>query len=105
MKKGDEVDTTKEVYTEEEAPKVQIQVLNGVEKAVPWAEVPEASRWFTEYGDHGTYKLRVPIVKVIIFSRDKEGKYVPPEEGWYVNYEEIGLNPKHFRHTLAGKAR
>lgn len=102
-KKGGEVDTTKDVYTEEEAPKVQIEVLNGVSREIPWAEVPERRRWFTEYGDHRTYKLRVPIVKVIIFSRDKEGRPVPPEQGWRVEYEEVGLNPKHRQHSYAGK--
>jgi hypothetical protein len=103
-RKGGEVDTTKDVYTEEEAPKVQVQVLNGVTKEVPWAEVPESERWFTEYIPGGGYKLRVPIARVIIISRDKDGKHVPPEQGYHVEFEEIGLNPKHWRHAYAGQA-
>lgn len=75
----DEVDTTKDVYTDDEAPKVQVQILNGETKEVPWAEVPEKERWFNHYNPDGSYKLHVPIVRVIISSHDKNGKPVPPE--------------------------
>ena len=103
-RKGGEVDTTKDVYTGEEAPKVQVQILNGVTKEVPWAEVPENKRWFNEYNPDGSYKVHVPIVRVIITSRDKNGKPVPQEQGYEVNYMQFGLNPKHSMHTYAGKA-
>jgi hypothetical protein len=102
-RKGGEVDTTKDVYTEDEAPKVQVQVLNGVTKEVPWAEVPENQQWVTEYDDLNKYKVRVPIVKVNIVSRDEKGNPVPPEQGHRVEYELITLNPKYFTHIYAGK--
>lgn len=38
------VDTTKHYYDDDEAPEYQIQIVNGEEKKVPWAEVPEAQR-------------------------------------------------------------
>ena len=102
--KGGAVDTTKAVYTDEEAPKVQVQVLNGVPKEVPWAEVPENERYVTEYDGPNRYKVRVPIIKVYIRSLDEKGHPVPPEQGYHVDYELITLNPKYFTHIYAGKA-
>jgi hypothetical protein len=77
-------DTTKEVYTDEEAPKVQVQVVRGVVKEVPWEQVPDAARWLFQLDEAGHYKYRVPIVRVEITG-----------EGCMTNVKRVGLNPKH----------
>ena len=98
------VDTTKDVYRDDEAPKVQVYVENGVTKEIPWAKVPEAGRWLFAMNEDGTYKFRVPIVREEMTSRDKEGRPVPPKQGWNVNGVVYGMNPKYFKHTYYGHA-
>lgn len=96
------VDTTKDVYTDNEAPKEQIRVVNGVEERIPWDRVPEGSRWVFQMDDRGGYKYRSPIVRFEVTSVDKEGGHVSPERGYRVRAVEHTLNPKYTRYTLAG---
>jgi hypothetical protein len=84
--KAGAMDTTKDVYTDEEAPKVQVRVVNGVETQVPWSQVPEAERWFVELDESGHYKRREPIVRVVISGH-----------GCNTNVQRIGVNPNHVR--------
>jgi hypothetical protein len=98
------MDTTKDVYRDDEAPKVQVYVENGVAEEVPWEKVPEASRWMFAKNEDGTYKFRVPIVREEITSLDKQGRPVPAKEGWEVNGVTYGLNPKYVKHTYYGHA-
>jgi hypothetical protein len=98
------VDTTKDIYRDDEAPKVQVYVENGVVEETPWEKVPEESRWLFAMNEDGTYKFRVPIVREEITSRDKQGRPVPAKQGWEVNGVTYGLNPKYFKHTYYGQA-
>lgn len=99
------VDTTKDVYGDDEAPAFQINVVNGAEERIPWDRVPEAQRWLVAWKQNSDeFEHRVPIVRVEISSRDREGRPVPPKDGYSVNVVEYGLNPKYFKHTYAGKA-
>lgn len=100
------VDTTKDYYDDDEAPEYQVRILNGHEERVPWAKVPEASRYLIEY-DPKTLKpkVRVPIVKWTCTSRDAQGRPVPMEEAYRFEYEEVGLNPKHHLHGSGGYYR
>jgi hypothetical protein len=88
-------DTTKEIYKDDEVPRVQVQVVNGLAEEIPWEKVPEASRWLFAMNDDGTYKFRVPIVRVEISSKDKEGRPVPAQQGVAVHRVVHGLNPAH----------
>ena len=100
------VDTTKTYYEDSEAPEFQVQITNGMEKKVPWAEVPEPNRWFLEYdGPPGSKpKVRVPIVKVTTISIDPQGKPMPLEEAHIYEVTEEGLNPAFKRRGLGGSA-
>jgi hypothetical protein len=96
------VDTTKEIYRDDEAPKVQVYVVNGAAEEIPWEKVPEGSRWMFAMNEDGTFKFRVPIVRVEISSRDKDGRPVPAKQGVEVNRVTYGLNPQHVMHTYYG---
>jgi hypothetical protein len=98
------VDTTKEIYRDDEAPKVQVYVVNGAAEEIPWEKVPEGSRWMFAMNEDGTFKFRVPIVRVEITSRDKQGHPVPEKQGWEVNGMLYGLNPAHWQHVYYGNA-
>jgi hypothetical protein len=102
------VDTTKHYYDDDEAPEYQIQILNGEEKKVPWAEVPEAQRYILEHED-GLFgervTVRVPIAKVTTTSLDEEGKPAPPEKAYRYEYTEEGLNPKYKVRGKGGPGR
>lgn len=89
------VDTTKDVYRDDEAPKVIVYVENGVAKETPWEKVPAASRWLVVKNEDGTYHHRVPIIREEITSVDKQGRPVPPKDGWNVHGVVYGLNPKY----------
>lgn len=99
------VDTTKLIYRDDEAPKEQIYVVNGVETAIPWAKVPESQRWIKVYQDGGkSYEVRVPIVRIEVSSRDREGRPVPEKQGYEVSHTLIGLNPTRTMHVYYGHA-
>lgn len=98
------VDTTKDVYEDSEAPKVLVYVENGVAEEIPWEKVPPESRWLTAWNEDGTYKHRVPVVRVEMTSTDKQGKPVPSNQGWEVNGITYGLNPKYVVHSYYGNA-
>lgn len=100
---GGSVDTTKDVYTDEEAPSYQVQVLNGVETQVPWDQVPEGSRWFYVQ-EHGVIKTRVPVVRDEITSVDRSGHPVPVKDGYEINGIKYELNPKYVMTTYYGNA-
>jgi hypothetical protein len=104
--KGTTVDTTKDIYRDDEVPAFQIEVVNGVEERIPWERVHESQRWLTLYEPKGDHRLKhhVPIVRVEYSSLDKEGRRVPLEQGYEVNRIMYGLNPKYFLHTYFGKA-
>lgn len=99
------MDTSKSYYEDSEAPAFQIQIENGVEKRVPWAEVPELNRYILEYDDPPGKKprVRVPIAKVTMFSRDEKGNPVPPEKAYFYEYTEEGLNPAYKRRGFGGE--
>jgi hypothetical protein len=101
------VDTTKTYYEDSEAPAFQVQITNGVEKHVPWAEVPEANRYILEYDDPPgpRPRVRVPIVKVTTVARDEKGNPAPPDQAYTYRYVEEGLNPKYKRDGMGGKSR
>lgn len=103
--KAASVDTTKDVYRDDEAPAFQLYVVNGVEERIPWARVPESQRWLVEWEQDGQhFKHRVPIVRIEISSRDRTGKPVPEKEGYEINGMSYGLNPKYYRHAYYGHA-
>jgi hypothetical protein len=100
------VNTTKTYYEDSEAPAFQVQIENGVEKKVPWADVPEANRYILEYDrPRGPKpKVRVPIVRVEMTSLDEKGQPVPPDKAYRYEYTEIGLNPEYKRRGMGGSA-
>jgi hypothetical protein len=101
------VDTTKTYYEDDEAPEFQVHILNGVETKVPWAEVPENQRWFEEWGNpRGDRPIeRVPIVRVVSVSTDKEGRPVPLDKGYRIQTTTEGLNPRFHMCSFGGSAR
>lgn len=102
--KGQSVDTTKTYYSDDEAPAFQVQVMNGVEKRVPWAEVPELQRYYVELGPNRKPKVRVPIVHVTTISLDAAGKPVPIEKAHRYEVTSVGLNPTIKLHSIGGNA-
>lgn len=104
--RGRPVDTTKEIYRDDEAPAFQIHITNGVETKAPWSAVPEGERWLLDEDDplRPNPKRRVPIARVITVSVDKEGKPAPAEQAWYYQATREGLNPAHSSCSLGGKA-
>lgn len=100
------VDTTKTYYEDSEAPAFQVQITNGVEKKVPWAEVPEINRYILEYDSPPgpRPKARVPIVKVTTVSIDKDGKPAPLDKAHFYEVTEEGLNPTFKRRGMGGSA-
>ncbi|MFO0591369.1 MAG: hypothetical protein U0441_27725 [Polyangiaceae bacterium] len=110
--KRGEVDTTKDVYSDWDAPEYQLYVVNGTTTQIPWDEVPEGRQWFTEKDTTSIlpwvqYRVHVPIVRVDVSALDKEGNPVDPKSGdvWQGGQSERGLNPRHMRCTLMGKGR
>lgn len=102
------VDTTKDVYDDSEAPEFQIYELNGTTTQIPWKDVPEGGRWITERDGKSGYKVRVPIVRSIVWAHDKDGNPVKPAGRgtvWDGRYQEIGLNPKYVRTGIMGERR
>jgi hypothetical protein len=103
-RKAGTVDTTKDVYEDSEAPKEQIYEVNGVATTIPWEKVPPKDRWEIDYAPGGKgFKSRVPIIKIMVLSWDKDGHPVPPENGYRVETTHETLNPKYWRHILYDK--
>lgn len=102
------MDTTKDVYDDSDAPEYQIYEVNGEVKKIPWNEVPEERRWFTEPADSKlpwkTYKVHVPIVSILITAKDKDGNPVDPDgkQVWDGRFLWRGLNPSHSRTGILG---
>lgn len=102
------VDTTKDVYDDSDAPEYQIYVVNGTTTQIPWKDVPLGRQWLSQGSPDGSgYTVHVPIVRVEVWANDKDGKPVEPGKGdvWDGRKEEIGLNPKHMRTGILGRRR
>jgi hypothetical protein len=97
------VDTTKDYYDDSEAPEYQVRIRSGVETRVPWAEVPEDSRYFTSFeADSVLPTQRIPIVKIEVTTFDENGKPDDRESPYGIVTVETGLNPRHVRHARGG---
>jgi hypothetical protein len=96
------VDTTKDVYGDDEAPKEQIYEFNGATTVIPWEKVPPEDRWSIDYEQGGKgYKSRQPIIKITVLAWDKEGRPVPRDgKGYRVEVTRETLNPKYWSHIL-----
>jgi hypothetical protein len=100
--KAGAMDTTKDVYKDDEVPAVFVSVVNGKVEETPWKEVPESARWLFERDDSGGYKYRVPIVREETISLDRQGHPVAPKDAYRLEWTSYGLNPKYMRHSYGG---
>jgi len=102
------VDTTKDYYEDSEAPEYQDYEVNGSAQRIPWNEVPPGRRFSVrkEQGKDGVWRavVRVPIVRIVITTHDKDGNPVDPasDKVFDGRFIEHTLNPEYTRTGIAG---